>query len=121
MQLRSLLKAKIHHARVTEACVDYIGSIAMDESLMAMVDVLPGERVCLWNVTNGERLETYALPAPAGSGSIIVNGAAARRCSVGDKIIVACFLLTDEIIRPKLIRVDENNRFVEWLHDNTRS
>ena len=88
MQLRAICKSKIHHATVTEANVNYIGSIAIDTDLLERVDIIPGEKVAVWNVNNGERIETYALPAPAGSGSILVNGAAARRFQPGDKVII---------------------------------
>jgi aspartate 1-decarboxylase len=118
MQLRAICKSKIHHATVTEANVRYIGSIAVDSDLLERADILPGEKVCVWNVNNGERIETYALPAPAGSGSIIVNGAAARRFQPGDPIIIVAFVLTDEVIDPRMILVDERNRFVDWLGDN---
>jgi aspartate 1-decarboxylase len=118
MQLRAICKSKIHHARVTGANVDYVGSIAIDTELLERVDIAAGEKVCVWNVNNGERIETYALPAPAGSGQMIVNGAAARRFQAGDKIIVVAFVLTDEVIMPRMILVDERNRFVDWLQDN---
>lgn len=118
MQLRAICKSKIHHAVVTEANVQYIGSIAVDSELLERVDILPGEKVCVWNVTNGERIETYALPAPAGSGDIVVNGAAARRFQPGDTVIVVAFVLTDEKIKPRMILVNQRNQFVEWLQDN---
>ncbi|MFN3653491.1 MAG: aspartate 1-decarboxylase [Armatimonadota bacterium] len=118
MRLRAICKSKIHHAWVTQAEVEYIGSIAIDTLLMERVDIVPGEKVAVWNVTNGERVETYALPAPAGSGEIIVNGAAAHRFSPGDRIIIAAFVLTDEPVEPRMILVDRQNQFVEWLGDN---
>ncbi|MGV3722688.1 MAG: aspartate 1-decarboxylase [Actinomycetota bacterium] len=118
MQLRALCKSKIHHAVVTEANVQYIGSIAVDSNLLERVDIIPGEKVCVWNVTNGERIETYALPAPAGSGDIVVNGAAARRFQPGDTVIIVAFVLTDEVIKPRMILVNQRNQFVEWLQDN---
>jgi aspartate 1-decarboxylase len=118
MQLRAICKSKIHHAVVTDANVQYVGSIAVDSDLLERVDIVPGEKVCVWNVNNGERIETYALPAPAGSGSIIVNGAAARRFQRGDKIIIVAFVLTDETINPRMILVNERNQFVDWLGDN---
>jgi aspartate 1-decarboxylase len=121
MKLRSICKSKIHHAIVTDSCLDYIGSIAIDKALLNMVDIIPGEEVSVWNITNGERFQTYALPAPEGSGSIIVNGAGARKCSVGDKIIIAAFFLADESVCAKMVRVDGQNRFLEWLTDNTRA
>lgn len=118
MQLRAICKSKIHRATVTEANVDYIGSIAIDTDLLERTDIVPGEKVAVWNVNNGERIETYALPAPSGSGSIIVNGAAARRFQPGDKVIVVAFVLTDEEIHPRMILVNERNEFVDWLGDN---
>ena len=118
MQLRALCKSKIHHARVTEANLHYVGSIAIDAELLERADILPGEKVAVWNVANGERIETYALPAPRGSGQVIVNGAAARRFQPGDLVIVVAFVLTDEPVSPRMLLVDERNRFVEWLHDN---
>jgi aspartate 1-decarboxylase len=103
---------------VTEANVQYIGSIAVDSELLERVDILPGEKVCVWNINNGERIETYALPAPAGSGDIVVNGAAARRFQPGDTVIIVAFVLTDEAIKPRMILVNPRNEFVEWLQDN---
>jgi aspartate 1-decarboxylase len=118
MRLRAICKSKIHRATVTEANVDYVGSIAIDSDLLERVDIIPGEKVAVWNVNNGERIETYALPGPPGSGAVIVNGAAARRFQPGDKIIVVAFVLTDEPVEPRMILVDERNRFVDWLGDN---
>lgn len=120
MILRALCKAKIHHAVVTEANVDYIGSIAIDSELLERVDIVPGEKVAVWNVTTGARIETYALPATAGCGAMIVNGAAAHHFKRGDKIIVVSFVLTDEAITPRMILVDDHNRFIEQLQDNRR-
>jgi aspartate 1-decarboxylase len=118
MQLRAICKSKIHHATVTEANLHYVGSIAIDSDLLARADILPGEKVAVWNVNNGERIETYALPAPAGSGQVIVNGAAARRFQTGDRVIIVAFVLTDEEIHPRMILVNERNEFVDWLRDN---
>lgn len=118
MQLRTLCKSKIHRATVTHTDVDYIGSIAIDADLLDRVDILPGEQVAVWNVTNGERFETYALPAPRGEGAVIVNGAAAHRCRPGDTVIIVAFVLTDEPIRPRMILVDGHNRFAGDLEDN---
>src|SRR5262249_29382911 len=118
MKLRSIIKSKIHHARVTEADIAYIGSVVVDQDLLERVDILPGEKVAIWSVTNGERIETYALPAPRGSGSVIINGAAAHRFHPGDQVILAAFLLTDEPVAPRMILVDDQNRFVDWLQDD---
>jgi len=118
MRLRAILKSKIHRATVTGARLDYVGSIAIDEELLEKSDIRPGELVHVWNVNNGERIETYALPAPPGSGSVVLNGAAARRFCVQDVIIVAAFCLTDETVSPRVLLVDEKNAFVRYLTDN---
>ncbi len=115
MRLLTLLKSKIHRATVTEADVDYIGSITIDGDLIVRVGLLPGELVHVWNIDNGERFETYVIAGEAGSGQIIVNGAAAHRVRVGDKVIIAAFCLTDEPIAPKVILVDERNRYLRDL------
>jgi len=115
MVLRQLLKSKIHRATITEANVDYVGSITIDADLMERVDLLPGELVHVWNLTNGERFVTYAIAGEPGSGVICINGAAALRVSVGHKVIIAAFALTDERITPRIILVDDNNRFVKYL------
>lgn len=115
MVLRQLLKSKIHRATITEANVDYIGSITIDADLMERVDLFPGELVHVWDLTNGERFVTYAIAGEPGSGTVCINGAAALKVSVGHKIIVAAFALTDEPITPRIILVDDNNRFVKYL------
>jgi len=115
MILRTLLKSKIHGATVTEANVEYVGSISIDAELVKRAELLPGELVHVWNVTNGQRFETYVMPAPAGSGVICVNGAAAHRVSVGDRVIIAAFVQTDEQVEPRLVLVDADNRFASYL------
>lgn len=115
MLLRQMLKGKIHRATVTEADVNYIGSITIDQELMERIDLWPGELVHVWNATNGERLETYVIAGEPGSGVICMNGPAAYRIRVGDVIIVAAFALTDEPIVPKAIMVDERNRYLRNL------
>jgi aspartate 1-decarboxylase len=115
MKLRTLCKSKIHHAVVTAADLNYIGSIGIDESLMRLTGIVAGEQVSVWNVNNGQRIETYAIPLPSGSGQIVVNGAAARHFVAGDKVIIVAFCLTDEVIEPEMIAVDERNRFVRRL------
>ncbi|HEY3284543.1 MAG TPA: aspartate 1-decarboxylase [Armatimonadota bacterium] len=114
MRLYTLCKSKIHRATVTETNVDYVGSIAIDEDLIERAGLLKGELVHVWNVSNGERFETYVLAAPKGSGFICVNGAAAHRCRQGDKVIIVSFVLTDEEITPKMAMVDEHNRFTAY-------
>lgn len=115
MKLRTLCKSKIHRATVTGADLHYVGSIGIDEALMRRVDLVAGEQVAVWNVNNGQRIETYALPLPAGSGDVIVNGAAARHFQAGDKIIIVAFCLTDEAVTPRMIAVDDDNRIVREL------
>lgn len=115
MQLLSICKSKIHRATVTEACVDYIGSITIDEDLMERSGLKKGELVHVWNVANGKRFETYTIPGPRHSGVICVNGAAAHLAKRGDKVIIVSFVLTDEEITPKMILVDEENKYVRGL------
>ena len=112
-----MLKGKIHRARVTSADLDYEGSITIDETLLERAGILPHEAVQIWNVTNGERFETYAVAGAAGSGVVCVNGAAAHRVSAGDLIIIAAFAYMDEkkaqVWEPQLVFVDERNRAVD--------
>ena len=114
MRLRQLLKSKIHRATVTEADLDYVGSITIDQSLLEAVDLWPGELVHVWNITNGERFETYALAAPPDSGMIRINGAGAHKARPGDLVIIAAFALTDEPVTPRVILVDQRN---QWLRN----
>ena len=86
-----VLKSKIHRVTVTEANVDYVGSITIDKALMEAANIIRGEKVQVVNVTNGERLETYAIEGEAGSGVICLNGAAAHKASVGDVIIIISY------------------------------
>lgn len=111
---RSMLKSKIHRARVTDADVNYEGSITLDASLMRSADILPWEKVYIWDVTSGVRLETYAIPGKENSGVVCINGAAAHHVKVGDQVIIATFAELDEKdcrnFEPKRILVDEKNR-----------
>src|SRR2546425_8439173 len=113
MRLR-MLKGKIHRARVTGADLDYEGSIEIDSSLLDAAGIVPFEQVEIWSLTSGERLTTYALPAPRGSGKIAVNGAAARKVQTGDEIIIAAFATMSEKEarnwKPLVVHVDEKNR-----------
>lgn len=113
---RSLFKSKIHRATVTDADLDYEGSVTIDEQLMLAADILPNEQVHIWNVTNGSRLSTYALLGPAGSGVICINGAAARHAQRGDKVIIATFAEMEEAEaktwKPIVVRVDDHNRIL---------
>jgi aspartate 1-decarboxylase len=120
MKLRVICKSKIHHAVVTGADLNYIGSIGIDAALMRRVDLVAGEQVSVWNVNNGQRIETYAIALPEGSGEIVVNGAAARHFHVDDTVIIVAFCLTDETVTPRMIAVDERNAFERALtHDET--
>ena len=111
---RSFFKSKIHRARVTQADVDYEGSVTIDSNLLEAADILPNEHVHIWNVTRGTRLETYALRGEPDSGVICINGAAAHLMHPGDLVIIATFaeLEAHEIKgwTPKVVLVDENNR-----------
>lgn len=115
MQLVTICKSKIHRATVTESNPDYIGSIAIDQDLMERSGIRRGELVHVWNLNNGNRFETYAIPSPKRSGVICVNGAAAYLCKPGDKVIIVAFVLTDEEITPKMILVDEENKFLRSI------
>ncbi len=114
---RTLFKSKIHRATVTHADLHYEGSVTVDSNLLEAADILPHEWVAIWNVTNGKRIETYALPGDAGSGVICINGAAAHRFSPGDLVIIATKTqLADEQARahvPTVVLVDAENRIVE--------
>ena len=116
MKLRAICKSKIHRAVVTGADLHYVGSIGIDAALMKLVDIVEGEKVSVWNVNNGERIETYAIALPEGSGQVVVNGAAARHFQKGDHIIIVAFCLTDEPVTSRMIAVDERNAFVKHLH-----
>lgn len=115
MRLLTLLKGKIHRATVTSSNVDYIGSITIDSDLMERSGIVEGEMVHVWNVTNGQRFITYAIPGEALSGIIQINGSAAHRASAGDKVIVVAFISTDEQFQPRVVLVDDQNRFVRYL------
>ena len=113
--LRQLLKSKIHRATVTEANVNYVGSITIDQVLMEKVDLWPGELVHVWNCSNGERFETYALAGEPNSGVICLNGAAALRVQIGHKVIIAAFALSEHPVTSQVILVDDENRFTQFV------
>ena len=113
--MRSVLKSKIHRAWVTESNPDYIGSVVIDRALMEKVDLWEYEKVVLCNVTNGQRWETYVLPGIEGSGEVSVQGAGARLCMKGDCLIILAYAATGQPVEPKMILVDEKNRFAEDL------
>jgi aspartate 1-decarboxylase len=112
----NLFKSKIHRATVTQADLSYEGSVTIDQRLMAAAEILPYEAVHIWNVTNGQRLVTYALPGAADSGVVCINGAAAHHHRPGDTVILATFAeFSPEEARshkPRVVRVDSQNRLV---------
>lgn len=111
---RIMLKSKIHRATVTDANIDYEGSITIDEELMSAANLVPFEQVQIYDITNGNRLETYVIPGERGSGTICLNGAAARLIRKGDLIIIASYVtMEEELVRhhqPALVYVDSNNK-----------
>ena len=116
---RQILKSKIHRIKVTDANLNYEGSISIDSSLMEMADILPFERVEVYNISNGERFATYAISAPPNSGTLCVNGAAARLAQSGDHVIIASYIaLTDEEyknFKQKIVKVDSSNHAVPTM------
>jgi aspartate 1-decarboxylase len=116
---RLLFKSKIHRATVTQADLDYEGSVTIDRDLLRAADILPYEKVAVWNVTRGTRLETYALEGPSGSGVICINGAAAHLNQPGDLVILATFAEVEEAElagwKPTVVFVDGHNRIVPGL------
>ena len=114
---RTMLKSKIHRATVTDANVDYVGSITIDNDLMMAADILPYEKVHVVDIDNGTRLETYAIEGPSGSGAIEINGAAARLVHTGDRVIIMSYAQIDDAearkLRPTVVLVDEQNRPTE--------
>jgi aspartate 1-decarboxylase len=112
-----MLKSKIHRATVTEADLEYVGSLTLDEDLMDAADMLSGEQVAVVDVTNGARLETYVIPGERGSGVIGINGAAAHLVHPGDLVILISYGVMDETeaksYLPRVVHVDAANRVVE--------
>jgi len=115
--MRTMFRGKIHRATVTGADLHYEGSVTIDVDLLERADILPYERVDVWNVTNGERFQTYALAGQRDSGVVCINGAAAHKARKGDLVIIASFgQMTDEEARhwiPRCVFVDAHNRVVE--------
>ncbi|GAA4519217.1 MULTISPECIES: aspartate 1-decarboxylase [Sphingobacterium] len=112
-----VMKSKIHRARVTQAELNYVGSITIDEDLMDEADIIANEKVQIVNNNNGARLETYVIPGERGSGTICLNGAAARLVQVGDIVIIISYALMDKeeakSYKPKVVFPDENNRLIK--------
>lgn len=113
---RQMMKSKIHRATITACDVDYVGSITIDADLMRQADMLPNEQVHVWDIENGARMVTYAIEDDPGSGTIQVNGAAARLVSEGDKVIICSYAAYDdaelETYSPVVVHVDDDNRTV---------
>jgi len=111
---RFMLKSKIHRATLTGTDLDYEGSITIDENLLEKADILPGEQVHVLNINNGRRFVTYAISAPRGSGTVLLNGPAARLGTVGDKVIIISYCQVPaekaEELRAKIVIVDDRNR-----------
>ncbi len=118
--LRQMLKSKIHRARVTGACIDYEGSVTVDTDLMKLADILEYEQVHIYNVSNGERFITYAIPGEPSGGEICLNGAAARKVSVNDIIIICSYaMMEDEPAHnhsSKNVYVDHTNKPIGKSH-----
>ena len=114
---REFLYAKIHRATVTEANLDYVGSITIDKALLDEVNIKENQKVEILNVNNGERFSTYVIEGKANSGVICLNGAAARKVQIKDKVIIVAYaLLSDEEQKdfvPKVAHVDENNKLIQ--------
>jgi aspartate 1-decarboxylase len=120
---RQMLKSKIHRATVTDCDVDYVGSITLDPELMRQSDLLVNEQVHVWDIDNGARFVTYAIEGEPGSGTVQVNGAAARLVRRGDKLIVASFAAYDqedlERYSPVVVHVNDGNEVVAVDSDPT--
>jgi aspartate 1-decarboxylase len=111
-----MMSAKIHRATVTEADLDYVGSVTVDEDLLDAAGLLAGEQIAIVDVTNGARQETYVIPGRAGSGELCINGAAAHLVHPGDIVILIAYALMDEVelrsYAPRVVHVDAANRIV---------
>ncbi|HAS73185.1 MAG TPA: aspartate 1-decarboxylase [Clostridiales bacterium UBA8960] len=119
--LLTMFKSKIHRAVVTEANLNYVGSITIDEDLLDAASILPGEKVQIVNNNNGARLETYTIPGERGSGVVCLNGAAARLVQPGDVVIIMAYCLIDaeeaRSFKPSVVILDDQNRIVETSYE----
>ncbi len=113
--MRNVLRSKIHRAYITDANPDYVGSVIIDRELMEKIDLWEFEKVMICDVTNGNRWETYVLPGDRGSGTVSVQGAGAKLCQIDDCVIILSFEVSDEPIKPKMILVNHENQFVEYI------
>ncbi|WP_340689998.1 aspartate 1-decarboxylase [Hydrogenobacter thermophilus] len=118
---RFVLKSKIHRLKITGKELHYEGSLSLDSALMESANLVPFEKIDVYNVNNGARFSTYVIPAPAGSGEVRLNGAASRLGEVGDIIIIASYALIEEkkldSFKPVLVYVNEENRILEIKRD----
>jgi aspartate 1-decarboxylase len=119
--MRIMMKSKIHRATVTQADLDYVGSVTLDSALMEAADLLEGEQVAIVDITNGARIETYVIPGERGSGVIGINGAAAHLVHPGDLVILISYaVVTDpeaRALKPRIVHVDSHNRIVKLGND----
>jgi aspartate 1-decarboxylase len=119
--MRIMMKSKIHRATVTQADLDYVGSVTLDAALMEAADLLEGEQVAIVDITNGARIETYVIPGARGSGVIGINGAAAHLVHPGDLVIIMSYAVLSDAearaLQPRVVHVDEKNRIVKLGND----
>ncbi|SEG78471.1 aspartate 1-decarboxylase [Paenibacillus sp. UNC499MF] len=122
---RTMMKSKLHRATVTEANLNYVGSITIDEDLMELADLLPNEKVQIVNLNNGSRMETYTITGPRGSGCVCLNGAAARLVQPGDVVIIISYALMSEETAadyvPKVVILEEGNKVAEDRYEEKHS
>ena len=119
--MRIMMKSKIHRATVTQADLDYVGSVTLDAALMEAADLLEGEQVAIVDITNGSRIETYVIPGERGSGVIGINGAAAHLVHPGDLVIIMSYAVLSDAearaLEPRVVHVDGQNRIVKLGND----
>lgn len=123
LMFRTMMKGKIHRAKVTEANLHYVGSITIDQSILEQVDILPNEKVQIVNNNNGQRFETYVIPGERDSGTICLNGAAARLVQPGDTVIIISYVMIDEeelhLLKPKIAIMNEKNEIEQLIEEES--